>query len=747
MGTMITFVKRPTLVYILFASMSHILVGGCVDGNKRYHASSNFQMETGKDWPVYGGSRSGNRYSPLIQITKENVGGLNVAWTYDARDRTVGRVASRPKSIQCQPIVKDGILYGTTPELQLFALRGDTGEELWRFKPTRDPREYNISAGRGIAYWENGDDRRILYTSGTYLYAVDVKTGRSIPDFGEEGRVDLHLGLEDGLNQDMSKVSINATSPGVIYNDIFIIGSSVSEKGDSAPGSIRAFDVLTGKLIWVFHTIPHPGEEGYDTWPKDAYKEHGGVNSWGGMSLDAERGMVFFGTGSPSSDFYGGNRKGKNLFANCVVALDAKTGELEWYFQTIRHDLWDRDLPCAPNLTTITVDGERRDVVVQAGKDGLIYVLDREKGTSIFPVEERKVPIGDGLPGEQPYPYQIFPLKPEPLSHQFFREDMITDLSPASHAYVQAMVDKYQIGNKFSLPSERGTLMFGYSGGAEWGGNATDLDGVLYQNANNEPWILEMEDVESRKKKMQSVQSGADIYKINCAMCHGNDKRGTSEFPSLVNIGDRLAVQDIESILESGMGRMPAFGHMSKKNRKAVTAFLMDWPTGMHPEKASGPNTRETEGNKEGPAFGYEPRYVPKVWKKLKDQNGYPGIKPPWGTLNAIDLNTGEYLWRVPLGEYPELMEKGIPITGTDSYGGPIVTASGLIFIAGTKDEKIRAFDKKTGRVVWEYQLPAGGFATPITYEVDNKQYVVIAAGGGRGQKPGGHYIAFALKD
>ncbi|MEC3965266.1 PQQ-binding-like beta-propeller repeat protein [Flagellimonas halotolerans] len=737
----------PTLVLILFVATVPILVGGCVDDNKKYLDSFTPTLETGKDWPVYGGSRASKRYSPLTQITMENVGDLEIAWTYDARDQVEGAEASRPRSIQCQPIVKDGILYGTTPELQLFALRATTGEELWRFKPVRDSRKYNISAGRGVTYWQKGIDCRIIYTSGTYLYAINAKTGNAIPSFGEDGRVDLHEGLDDGLDLDMGKVSINATSPGIIYKDIFIIGSSVSEKGDAAPGNIRAFDVVTGKLKWVFHTIPHPGEEGYDTWPKDAYKEHGGVNSWGGMSLDVERGMVFFGTGSPSSDFYGGNRKGKNLFANSVVALDAKTGKLEWYFQTVRHDLWDRDLPCAPNLTTITVEGEKRDVVVQAGKDGLVYVLDRENGTSVFPIEERKVPILDGLPGEQPYPSQIFPIKPEPLSHQFFREDMITDLSPESRAYVKGIVDKYQIGHKFSLPSESGTLMFGYSGGAEWGGNATDLEGILYQNSNNDPWILEMEDVESRDNEMQSVRTGADIYRINCAMCHGSDKKGTAEFPSLVNIGDRLASQDIESILESGMGRMPAFRHISKKNRKAVTAFLLDLPMGMHPGTANVPNTSEAEENIEEPAFGYEPRYVPKVWKKLKDQNGYPGIKPPWGTLNAIDLNTGEYLWRVPLGEYPELTEQGIPITGTESYGGPIVTASGLVFIAGTKDEKIRAFDKRTGKVVWEYQLPAGGFATPITYEADNRQYVVIAAGGGRGQKPGGYYIAFALKN
>lgn len=722
-----------------------LLIVGCAEQTDKKEAY--LQLETGKNWPVYGGNRKGNRYSPLDQINKENIQNLEIAWIYDAQEQDGEGVSTRPKSIQCQPIVVKGILYGTTPELQLFALNAATGKELWRFVPVRDTRRYLISANRGITYWENNSDKRILYTSGSYLYAVNAETGVGIDSFGENGKVDLHTGLSDNITSDISETAVNATSPGIVYKDIFIIGSSVSERGDAPPGNIRAFDILTGKLRWVFHTIPHPGEEGYDTWPKNAYKEMGGANNWSGMSLDVDRGVVYFGTGSPTSDFYGGNREGKNLFGNCVVALDAETGSLKWYFQTIYHDLWDRDLPSPPNLTTIVHNGKKVDVAVQVGKDGLVYVLNRDDGTSIFPVEERPVPTENGLPGEHPYPVQKFPLKPEPLSHQVFTEDMITDLSPESNTYIKDLFEKYRVDHKFSLPSEKGTLMFGYSGGAEWGGNATDLDGILYQNSNDDPWILVMQDAEVRRKEMEKVTTGEGLYGMNCAMCHGMDKKGTTEFPGLVGIGDRLNLQQVESILESGVGRMPSFRHVSQENRKAIASYILNLPSEAHQSAKNESTGKVVSDSVEKEKFGYEPKYVPKVWKKLTDQNGYPGIKPPWGTLNAIDLNTGDYLWRVPLGEYPELTEKGIPITGTESYGGPIVTASGLVFIAGTRDEKIRAFDKKTGEVIWEHPLTAAGYATPITYEVNNKQYVVIAAGGGRGGKTASDYIAFTLKN
>lgn len=722
-------------ILILLTVISFITIG-CID--------SGSVIPTGKDWPRYGGNNAGNRYSPLDQINIENVKNLKVAWLYDASEPvdTSYQGPQRVKQIQTQPIVVHGILYGLTPELKLFALKAETGEQLWKFEPEKD-KEQGFNTNRGVMYWERGDDKRVLYTVGSFLFAVNARTGEIIKSFGNSGKVSLHEGLQEGLDNDVSTLSVSASTPGVIYKNTLVIGSAVSESGDAAPGYIRAFDVISGKIKWVFRTIPHPGEFGYDTWPENAYQEIGGVNSWSGMVLDDKRGVVYMGTGSPSSDFYGGNRKGKNLFANCIIALDAETGKLKWYYQTIHHDLWDRDHPTPPNLTTVNHNGKMVDVVVQATKDGLVYVLNRDDGTSLFPVEERFVPT-NGLPGEHVWPTQKFPLKPLPFSRQIFTEDDISNISPESHTFVKEQYLKYQSDNKFIPPSVGGTILFGYSGGAEWGGNSIDPNGILYQNSNDDPWILQMIDTATVNKQVASVSKGNAIYIQNCAVCHGQDRRGNgTQFPSLINISARLSSNEISSVIKSGSGRMPAFQQISDENRAAIVDFLLN-PRVSRNVIEHGAESEKEEIEKR--SFGFKPAYVTKVWRKLTDQDGYPGVKPPWGTLNALDLNTGEYLWRVPLGEFPELTAKGIPITGTESYGGPISTAGGLVFIAATRDERIRAFNKKTGKVLWEFQLPAGGFATPVTYEVDGKQFVVIAAGGARGQKPGGNYVAFSLE-
>lgn len=694
-------------------------------------------LETGTDYPVYGGNKANNRYSPLTQINADNVNDLQVVWKYFANDTS--NASSRSREIQCQPIVVNGILYGTSTELNLFALNAASGEQLWKF----EPHEEKLHSNRGVMYWEDGDDKRIYYTVGGFLYAVNALSGKLIATFGEDGKVDLHEGLSDNIGHDVNNLTVIATSPGVIYKNTLMMGSTVSEGGDAAPGHIRAFDVLTGKLKWVFHTIPQPGEFGYDTWPKDAYQKFGGTNCWGGMSVDEKRGVVYFGTGSPSSDFFGGDREGANLFANCVVALDAKTGKLKWYFQAVQHDLWDRDFPSPPNLATINHNGKKTDVVVQVGKDGFVYVLNRDTGESIFPIEEKTVPT-NGLPGEHPYPTQKFVSKPHSLMKQLMTKDDLSNISPEANEFVKNRFKQFpRMENRFDPPNVEGTLLFGYSGGAEWGGNAIDPDGILYQNSNHAPWELKMIDKESRDQELISLSPGNSLYLGNCSGCHGEDRKGSgSIIPSLVDIGKKRSAKEIGNIINTGNGRMPAFPYLSEANRAALIGFLLNneiIPTDVHAEqkKKSTPNANAD--------FPYKPNYIIKVWQRFTDQNGYLGIKPPWGTLNAIDLNTGDYLWTVPLGEFPELTKQGIPITGTETYGGPVVTASGLIFIASTRDERIRAFDKKTGNVIWEYQLPAGGFATPITYEVDGKQYIAIAAGGGRGAKAGGWYIAFAL--
>lgn len=701
-----------------------------------------FVYETGENFPVYGGNLSGDRYSPLDEINLQNVKSLKVAWTYDSRDSVDIKATGRVNEIQCQPIVVDGVLYGTNSRLKLFALNAGTGDQIWKF----DPENNKINVNRGVVYWENGDDKRILYTVGSSFYAVNAANGKLVESFGNKGTVDLHEGVDDGLDRDVSSLSVRATSPGIVFKDIFIIGSAVSEGGDAAPGYIRAFDVKTGRLKWVFHTIPQPGEIGYDTWPKDAYKKIGGVNNWSGMVVDEKRGAVYFGTGSPSSDFYGGEREGMNLFGNCIISLDCNTGKLNWYFQTVHHDLWDRDIAQPPNLTTIHKDGKDIDVVVAATKDGLVYVLNRDNGESIFPIEERDVPTDGALPGEKPWPTQKFPLKPKPLSRQVYTEEDISDISPEAQTYLRRQFELYRTDNKFTPPSTKGTIAFGYSGGPEWGGAAVDQNGILYQGTNDNPWVLRMIDTATRNQKLASLSRGNQLYALNCAACHGQNRQGSgTEFPSLININQRRTYDEVQSIVLKGKGRMPSFQHLSQDERDQIVDFLF----GATPRMAASLNRKVEEttsdtANKKV-VFGFEPRYVIEEWRKLFDPNGYPGVKPPWGTLNAIDLNTGEYLWKVPLGEFPELTAKGIPVTGTESYGGPVVTAGDLIFIAGTRDERIRAFDKKTGEVVWEYQLPAGGFATPVTYSVGGKQYVVIAVGGSRGLKPGGFYIAFSL--
>lgn len=698
-------------------------------------------LETGKDFPVYGGNKANTRYSPLTQINADNVKDLQLVWKYFANDST--NSLSLTREIQCQPIVVNGILYGTSAELSLFALNAATGEPLWKFEPDRN--NLRLHSNRGVMYWREGDDQRIYYTAGSFLYAVDALTGKAITTFGDQGKTDLHEGLAGNIGHEVKDLTVIATSPGVIYKNTLIMGSTVSEGGDAAPGYIRGFDVVTGKLKWVFHTIPQPGEPGYETWPKDAYKKIGAANSWGGMSVDEKRGVVYFGTGSPSSDFYGGAREGANLFSNCIIALEAETGKMKWYFQAIQHDLWDRDFPSPPNLATINHQGKKTDVVVQVGKDGYIYVLDRDSGTSIFPIEEKAVPL-NGLPGEHPYPTQKMVMKPRSLMKQLLTEDDLTDLSPEAHEFVKKRFREYpKMESRFQPPTVEGTLLFGYSGGAEWGGHAVDPDGILYVNSNHAPWELKMIDNKSRELELISLSPGNVLYVKNCSACHGIDKKGNSTIiPGLVDIGKRRSDSEMNAIIKTGNGRMPAFPNLSDENRKALIGYLLN--NEILPPKVVGDPGDEKKSIVERADFPYSPEYTVQVWQRFTDMHGYNAIKPPWGTLNAIDLNTGDYLWTVPLGEFPELTERGIPITGTETYGGPVVTASGIIFIASTRDERIRAFDKKTGKVLWEYQLPAGGFATPITYEADGKQYVTIAAGGARGAKPGGWYISFALR-
>ena len=717
-----------------------------------YGAAFQISNEKDTDWPKYGGNSAGSRYSELTQINLQNVNQLQLAWTYDTHENNSPN--SKGRDMQCQPIVVNGVLYGVAPSMKVFAADASTGKEIWQFDPFKaTPMKPNLHSVRAVVYWEEGTDQRILYSVGSQLVAINAQTGELIKSFGENGLTDLHAGLGDPktMGYDVNQFNIRSTSPGVIFKDLLIMGSAVSEGGDALPGHIRAFKVKTGKLAWVFRTVPIPGDYGYETWPKNTYKKIGGANCWAGMVVDDKRGMVFVGTGSPSVDFYGGARKGTNLFANCVIALHAETGKRIWHFQTVHHDLWDRDIPCPPNLITVTHQGpdgwpRNIDAVAQATKDGLIFVFDRETGKPLFPVNEVATPNVLALPGEVPWPTQPVPTKPAPFSNQSFTKANLSTISPESSVYALSVFEKSRGGPKNLPPNLKETLYYGIGGGAEWGGSAADPQGVMYVNANNMLWSLKMQ-ATNAPKSTGTLTKGEKLFATNCAVCHADNQKknvnGTESYPNLQDIGKRLTPPQISAIMETGRGRMPAFQHIAKEDRDAIVHFLLKTET---PIKTDDVHQVTAVKTKLGRDFPYQPPYLNKGFTQFRDQDNYPAIKPPWGTLNAVDLNTGDYLWQVPLGEYPELAKKGVPTTGTENHGGPVVTAGGMLFIAATYDEKLRAFDTKTGNVVWETKLPAGGFATPITYMCKGKQYVAIAAGGTRyGLKSGGKYVAFAL--
>ncbi len=713
-----------TLYSCLFAVMIFSITG-CDSSDIANEVSSDFRT-----WSNYLGDKGGTQYSSLDQITTENVDKLQIAWIFSTGD-TISGVRTE---IQANPIIVGDTLYATTPQLKLFALKAATGELLWRFNPFEGEKPASRGVNRGVEYWSNRlGDKRIFYVAGSRLYAVNAENGQPVSEFGEGGSVDF----KTGLGRDTSDLFVSATSPGIVYGDLLIHGSRVSELADSAPGHIRAFNVYTGEIEWIFHTIPHPGEYGYDTWPPDAWTRIGGANSWAGMSLDEERGIVYIPTGSAAFDFYGGNRHGSNLFANSLLALNAATGERLWHYQFVHHDLWDRDPPAAPALVTINRNGKKIDAVAQTTKTGHIFLFDRESGEPLFPILETEVPASD-LDGEKAWPTQPVPEKPSPFARQFFNREDISNISSSSRPGILKRFNEIRSSNPWDPPSVEGTLIFpGFDGGAEWGGAAIDpKTGILYVNSNEMPWILEM--IEVAPEENSTMSPGRKIFAMNCAACHGADRTGDSQglYPSLIDIGEKFTNRELETIIQDGRGVMPSFTHLSLEERETLVSFLAD------------SKSEDPEGLKIDMEEALQVPYAHTGWNKFLDSEGYPAIKPPWGTLNAIDLNTGEYIWKVRLGEFEELTKRGVPKTGTENYGGPAITAGGLLFIGATKDEKFRAFNKSTGELLWQTNLPAGGYATPSVYEAEGKQYVVIAAGGGKmGTKSGDAYIAFSLPD
>lgn len=689
-----------------------------------------------REWRTHGGDPGHSQHSPLDQIDKANVHRLEVAWTYETGDASPeGR-----SQIQCNPIVVDGVLYATTARVEVFALDAATGREVWRFNPYEgdtEKRRAPVGVNRGVTYWENseGDEGRILVVVGQRLYALDSGTGQILTDFGQDGVVDLRV----GLGREASTLFVGSSTPGIVFEDLLVLGTRVSEgPGPSAPGHVRAYDVRTGKIRWTFRTIPEPGEFGYDTWPEDAWTFTGGANAWGGLTLDETSGIVYVPTGSPAFDFWGGDRHGANLFGNSLIALKAATGERLWHFQIVHHDLWDRDLPQAPVLVTVKRDGKEIEAVAQATKSGHVFVFDRKTGEPLFPVEERPFPASD-LKGEKAWPTQPIPLKPPPFSRQELTEDDVTNLSPEARKAALERLEGVRNAGQFVPPSLEGTVIFpGFDGGAEWGGSAYDPDARLfYVNANEMAWIQEMVELPPIGA---GGTLGARVYGQHCVVCHGMEMEGDPQgnFPPLEDVKSRLQREDFITLLEEGKGFMPAFAFLSERERDAVIAHTYAEPES---EEAAGGDGDELATKVRSP-------YAHTGYNRFLDADGYPAIKPPWGTLNAIDLDAGEIRWTVPLGELPELTKRGIPPTGTENYGGVAVTAGGLIFVGASKDEMFRAFDKDTGKVLWETALPAGGYATPAVYEAGGKQYVVIAAGGGKmGTKSGDAYVAFALPD
>ncbi len=626
--------------YLVFGWICLVL-GGCAGRNMSV------------DWPNVGNDKGGARYSELDQINRDNVGRLEVAWTYHTGDAD----PAKGTTIECTPVVVDGVMYITTVKTKVVALDAATGKELWAFDPYADEKSgahavrMRASGGvnRGVAYWSDGkDQKRILVglTDGRLL-ALDAKTGLPDAGFGSGGFVDLREGYKD--ERDLTKLPYGPTSAPAVFENLVYIGCSNGEGHPASPGDVRAFDIRTGKEAWRFHTVPRPGEEFGDTWEKDAWKERGGANPWGGLTVDDENGILFCATGSAGPDFYGAGRKGDNLFANCVLALDARTGKRLWHFQTVHHDLWDHDNPCPPVVCAVNVEGKMVPAVAQVTKTGYCFLFERKTGRPIFEVKEIAAPASD-VPGEVASKTQPTPVKPPAFSGQGMSDADVTDLSPEAHQRVADLLKGYRHDGPYAPPSERGTVVRpGFHGGATWSGAAFDpTTGLLYVNTNEAPYVATL-------KKMPQ-------------------------------------------------GHYEPVGY----------SYFRD-----------GTKTPEWGGQ----------------------QGGYPAVKPPWGLLNAIDLSKGDFAWRTPLGEFPELAAQGIRNTGTENFGGAIVTAGGLVFIGGSKDAKFHAFDKASGKLLWEAQLPAGGYATPCTYRVGGRQYVVIAAGGGGKPRTasGDAFVAYAL--
>lgn len=711
------------LAFSVFSVLAFLSFLGCTPSEKEQPNGKQYTT-----WSSYLGDPRRSHYATLSQITPENIGELEVAWRYEAQDWG---------QMQMNPIVVDSMLFGVSAAMRVFAVNAATGKEIWQFG---DSVKVWHSTSRGVSYWEKDDDKRILCTRGPHLYALDAMTGKPIQSFGDGGKIDMRSGMPASAAEKF----VISNTPGTIYKDLIVMPLRLSEGAGAAPGDIMAFNVITGEVAWVFETIPSSGKPGADSWGNEAIRESdlvGAANNWAGMAVDEDNGILYVPTGSAAPDFYGGIRKGNNLFSNCLLALKVDTGEYLWHFQFTHHDIWDRDPPAPPNLLSIEREGKKIAAVAQVTKQGYVYVFDRMTGEPLFDIEERPVPQSS-LKGEETWATQPFPVRPEPFARQS------TELSEASVSPFAENQDSIRAILKasdkriYAPPSLEPTVLLpGYDGAAEWGGAAADPEeGILYVNSNEMPRILQMGEIDGTDS---GKPIGEATYQKYCATCHQENRKGltASGYPSLVDLHLRKGKSETSSIIANGKGMMTGFPQIPKAEKDALLRFLY----GEEIKHSVAEKNLEKNDSAQGDDVSIPYKHL--GYNKFLDSQGLPAIAPPWGTMHAIDLNTGEYIWSVPFGNTPELGDEGIG-TGTENYGGAVVTENGLLFIGATRDGYFRIFDKYTGKVLWEYELPAPAFATPAMYEVDGKQFIAIACGGEKlGTKKGNQVLAFALKN
>ncbi len=694
------------------------------------------QSDPHATWRAYGGAEDGSQYSSLKQVNRSNVAQLKPVWTVSTGDAAI---------YSFNPLVIGDTMYVLAAKDHIVALDAATGKQKWSYDiQAKTP----LLTNRGLTYWQSKDgrDARLIFAADNMLQEIDAHTGKRIETFGKNGRVDLR----EGMGRDPGALTlVQSYNPGRVFENLVIFGSATNEEYRSGPGDIRAFDVTTGQLVWTFHTVPHPGETGYETWPKDAWKTVGGANAWSSMAVDDKRGILYVPTASPKYNFYGANRTGNNLFGDSLLALDARTGKLRWYYQMVHHDIWDYDNPSTPLLMTVLHKGKPVDIVAEASKTGFLWVFDRVTGKPLWPVEERAVPKSP-MPGEETSPTQPFPSLPAPFARQSFTsKDLSPYLTPEEHDRLKQQIDAARNNGLFTPPSTQNTVeMPGNNGGANFGGAAGDpARGWVYVVSKDLPAMLKLTLPTTVATNNTDESRGAALFATNCSTCHGADRAGRPPaIPSLIDIDKRVSSEMLQSTVHYGKGLMPAQAFLTTGEITSIRAYLLKPQLASTTEAAAKPaGDPSTLEYKSG--FGF-----------MFAESGLPVIGPPWTSLTAYDLNTGNIRWQIPLGEVPELAEKGITNTGSHfPKVDPVVTAGGLIF-TGSRDRKIRALDSATGKTLWEYEAPAALEGMPAIYESNGREYIVFCAaarattrthsvpGHPASQEPiHGSYIAFAL--